>query len=609
MNCIELNDPFTGEWTSFLETTETYNGNPITDIMCEKNGEMYKKINNKYYRRIIHDGKINVKWFGALGNGINDEAVYFNKALEFIADIDGGTLFVPAGKYKLSHVDCLTKKYSNITILAYDAEFIQLLGTQIQFPHPTPKDPNGILKTYGRYRAADGMFVFDAQVSNQTDDSNSIKNIKFIGAKFSGNVNEKGFDELLHLVCMHGVSNVTFEYCSFVGFMGDGVAVCRGLKEEEEGVIIRDAYNRDVNFYKCNFDGVNNDNRQGISLYYCDGFSIDFCNFENICRPDMIGAVDIEPDTDNTISRRGVISNCSFRNIGGANGAVTLFLRNYKGTAEKISHLGYIIDNCDFQDVLAPLSVIGNDNFMTKTSNYGVIFKNNRILNTEGVGDLRKAYGVLFYNNFFKNVTSETMTVIRADGGKNITFEKNTFDNFKNPDGLAFVGTTKNINLIENQFYNFSGTFITINDPQGIGKIVENEFISSAINVQFPLITSSSATPEKLITSMVKDNVYGPNIPSVNLYYFVNGNNNPTLESITPNKVMYGESQSQMTGNMPTGFIGDPTAIVKMSRENIADNYYPHVYQTLYPSPNNNGKIWRRQAINQTTWGNFIEIS
>lgn len=605
MSYLEFNDPFTGEWTSFMEAVETYNGSPITDMLCQEMDEIYKKVNNKYYRRVIADGKINVKWFGAIGDGVNDEYIYFTKALKFIADIGGGTLYVPAGKYKLSHVDCETKKFSNITILAYGAEFIQDIGTKTEFIVPvTPENPEGKIYTYGRYRAADGMFVFDAKVSMQTDDSNSIKNIKFIGAKFISNVKQYGFDELLHHVCMHGVSNVTFEYCSFIGFLGDGVAVCRGLREDG----IRDAYNKDVNFYKCNFDGINNNNRQGISIYYCDGFSIDFCNFENICRPDMIGAVDIESDTSNTISRKGVISNCSFKNIGGGNGAVTIFLRNYDGSEEKISHLGYIIDNCDFDKVVTPLSVIGNNNFMSSPSNYGVVFQNNRCFNIQGAADLRKAFGVLFYNNLFRNVISETMTVIRAEGGKNITFEKNTFDGCNNAAGLAFVGTTKNISFIQNQFYNFSGTFITINDPGGIGKIIGNELVSSVVDVQHPLVTGSSATPEKLTNAVVKDNVYGENISPVNLYFFLNANNAPTLDSITPDKVMYGDSQCQMTGTMPSGFLGDPTVMAKMSRENIGNNYYPHVYQTIYPSPDNHGNIWRRQAINQTTWGAFVQI-
>jgi hypothetical protein len=42
MNTIQLNDPFSGEWTSFLETNETYNGSNITDAMCDD--IMFKKL-------------------------------------------------------------------------------------------------------------------------------------------------------------------------------------------------------------------------------------------------------------------------------------------------------------------------------------------------------------------------------------------------------------------------------------------------------------------------------------------------------------------------------------------------------------------------------------
>src|SRR5688500_12633250 len=119
MITIELNDPFTGEWTCFLETAETYNGNPITDIMCD--GIIYKKIDGKYYRRILENNEVNVQWFGAKGDGITDDTAAVQLAINFLKSIEGGTVFFPKGKYVITNVDFIGKQYSNISIIGNHA--------------------------------------------------------------------------------------------------------------------------------------------------------------------------------------------------------------------------------------------------------------------------------------------------------------------------------------------------------------------------------------------------------------------------------------------------------------------------------------------------------
>lgn len=45
---------------------------------------------------------INLKDFGATGDGVTDDAPAFQKALDTLADAGGGTLFIPAGKYVIA---------------------------------------------------------------------------------------------------------------------------------------------------------------------------------------------------------------------------------------------------------------------------------------------------------------------------------------------------------------------------------------------------------------------------------------------------------------------------------------------------------------------------
>lgn len=42
----------------------------------------------------------------------------------------------------------------------------------------------------------------------------------------------------------------------------------------------------------------------------------------------MLGAIDIEPDREKNVSRNGIISRCTFTNIGGIN-AVNIVLKNH----------------------------------------------------------------------------------------------------------------------------------------------------------------------------------------------------------------------------------------------------------------------------------------
>ena len=134
---------------------------------------------------------------------------------------------------------------------------------------------------------------------------------------FEGWARERGFSEHLHLVNLAGVEEVRIERVAFVAFQGDGLILSSGRVPGSE------RHNRDVRVADCVFDGVNHQNRNGISVIDGDGIRIERSAFRNCTRPNMPGAIDFEPDNNAfAIIRNVLIQGCRFDNVGGNVGAI-----------------------------------------------------------------------------------------------------------------------------------------------------------------------------------------------------------------------------------------------------------------------------------------------
>jgi len=358
--------------------------------------------------------------------------------------------------------------------------------------------------------------VFDAMVSHQQDDSESIKNIKISGVKFETDVQKVGFDELMHQITAHGVSNFSLDNCSFTGFLGDGVAINAGTDYRFN----RNAYNKNITIYNCKFDGVNKDNRQGISIYYSDGFLIENCSFKNITRGDMPGAIDIEPNSETQVSRNGIIRNCSFENIGGL-GAVTIHTGK-SSSLNKYSNKNFIVENCNFQNVRAAFCIVGHEKFMEyKTSENVIRILNSKVRNAEAIADIRSGFGILFSNVQFYDIHNAGLNTVTDGGANGITFDQCLFDNVSNIYGVVFYGKTTNINFKNSTFKNFAAHAITINDPLGIGTITDNVFYSSKYGRALPLVTSTISRSEILSKLNIKNNQYFGTFKHIDLQEFL----------------------------------------------------------------------------------------
>lgn len=90
---ISKNDDFTGETISYKLITDHKE-----TLFAQNNldGIVFINSGGKFYKRVF-DNKINVKWYGAKGDGDSDDSQAFQKALK-----TGLSIYVPAGTYKIN---------------------------------------------------------------------------------------------------------------------------------------------------------------------------------------------------------------------------------------------------------------------------------------------------------------------------------------------------------------------------------------------------------------------------------------------------------------------------------------------------------------------------
>lgn len=160
-----------------------------------------------------------------------------------------------------------------------------------------------------------------AIVVNSSSPTTFIDNLIFANFVLRGSVVADGFAEHSHLLILNGVRNVLVENVQILGFRGDGCYLGSGSAGDTE------RHNFNVTIRRCLFDGLNNDNRNGLSIIDGSNVLVENNTFQNCARSNMPGAIDIEPNNNNFHIINGIsIVRNKFRNIGGNLGTVSLFM-------------------------------------------------------------------------------------------------------------------------------------------------------------------------------------------------------------------------------------------------------------------------------------------
>ncbi|MES2295270.1 MAG: hypothetical protein V4527_18380 [Pseudomonadota bacterium] len=159
--------------------------------------------------------------------------------------------------------------------------------------------------TQGTTASSYGMFYAESSGASAYIDDITIRDLTVQNTAGT-------FSQFIHLMAFAGVRDLLIERVEFKGFRGDGLCLhSRAVSD------LTERHNINVTVRDCIFNGVNNENRNGISVVDGKTVLVDNCTFKNCTKSTMPGAVDIEPDQTYSIIDDITVSNSRFEATGG----------------------------------------------------------------------------------------------------------------------------------------------------------------------------------------------------------------------------------------------------------------------------------------------------
>jgi hypothetical protein len=393
----------------------------------------------------------NVLDYGADPTGVGNSTAAFNAALAA-----NNSVFVPAGTYAVK----------NITGIRSGSELFGEGETSILKMIDTTGDSHVLDINHNTFdQVYTGIYVHDLQLQ--------------------GSSATPVFTEQCHLIAMTGVTGGIFERLKLFAFAGDGFYIGSGDSGVDE------YHNNNITIRDCFFDGVNKENRQGISVIDCNNLLIDRCNFVNITKSTMPGAIDIEPDGNAYhVVKNITVSNSRFFNIGGSFAVIGVllpvdfttaatgfyFTNNFieqcgvgfafrydvtGGVAEASNSFGLNIVGNTVKDSGCPFKVFNVKDCSIINNQFNVV-SDGAFVSFSGAN--QNAIDVVISNNLFYKVGSSDGSGLQIFNATRVTITGNEFNDcgvgtVGNSNAIVFnTGTSSNVTISNNNFVTPNGT-------------------------------------------------------------------------------------------------------------------------------------------------------
>jgi len=263
------------------------------------------------------------------------------------------------------------------------------------------------------------------------DPADNKRNIRISGISF---VHTGAFWEHTHQLNINAISDAIIENNRFSGFMGDGIYLgssnVAGIERHNERVVIRNNY----------FDGVNKENRNGISIIDGTDITVENNYFTRCSKSTMPGAIDIEPNADAFARIRNiVIQNNQFDDIGGGAviGVVLPLAQSALTTPVRgIKILNNDIRNCS--DTSRGLFVMQAADATATTTPQHVTLSGNTVYDVTIFLHLEGLSGAVVENNYFDKSKQTGYLGFDYDN-YDLTLDKNVFRKGGQVDGVALT--------------------------------------------------------------------------------------------------------------------------------------------------------------------------
>ena len=167
--------------------------------------------------------------------------------------------------------------------------------------------------------AAQYMFSANAVTGGTPDPADNLSNWSLSRMQLIGNAVTGGFNEFKYAVNLNAVSDGLVEWMKIVAFEGDGIYLgssnVAGVERHNERITIRHIV----------LDGVNKQNRNGISIIDATDLDMHDIYITRCSAPGMPGGIDIEPNADAFARLRNIrIWNIVGEDIGGNGGVISV---------------------------------------------------------------------------------------------------------------------------------------------------------------------------------------------------------------------------------------------------------------------------------------------
>ena len=317
----------------------------------------------------------------------------------------------------------------------------------------------------------------------------------------------------LNSVSLNATTRFAIEGCLFEGFNGDGIYIAGGV-----------GTNEGHNFYgrinRCVFEGIDMQNRNGVSIIDCEGLEISQCFFRACSSPFQPGPIDIEPNANIFHRIRDInINNCRFVACGGGSAGLCVAIPDvaYGVRPTGITFKDNIIDGASHATSRSAIRVMWGGASLS-SQNLDMVISGNKITRCQRPFDISGTTNLKILDNNFWDITNPAIIgVIDTNRRcKGTTIRGNTFRDIGADEGCCIaIFSVEDLVIDNNQFRNIGKSTapasgeVLIFKSGGIGtsiSITENAFVNEGSTITSAI--SSTGYTFTANSNEYRDNLY-----------------------------------------------------------------------------------------------------